>query len=55
LEREQEINELFEDLLQGYDELLAAYSDRELAFILAYLTQSSRVMREAAAKLRKKE
>ena len=55
LEREQEINDLFGDLLQGYDELLAAYSDQELAFILEYMIQSARVMREAAAKLRKKE
>ena len=55
LEREQEVNALFGDLLQGYDELLAAYNNQELNLILEYMIQSARVMREAAAKLRKKE
>jgi DNA-binding MarR family transcriptional regulator len=55
LEREQEVNALFGDLLQGYDELLVSYSDQELAFILKYMRQSTQVMREAMAKLRTKE
>lgn len=52
LEREQEITQLFTSLLQGYAELLSAYSDQELAFILDYITRSSIVMQEATVKLR---
>jgi DNA-binding MarR family transcriptional regulator len=51
--REQEINQLFENLSPSIDALTARYRDEELALILGYMIQNNLTLEQETARLRR--
>jgi len=51
--REQEIDQLFENLSRSLDILTTRYSDQELALILGYMIQNNRTLEQETARLRR--